>query len=85
MKEDVCHHPNQYIQLEYPEQLRFTNIEQHALEHGFRNLLLACNLVIQRTCITDKKLEYPNYDLVTEHKESKSTVQKIGTHYALIL
>jgi hypothetical protein len=28
------------------EQLGFTSIEQHALEHGFRNLLLACNLVI---------------------------------------
>jgi hypothetical protein len=35
------------------------------------------------TCITDKKLEHPNYDLVIEHKESKSTVQKIGNTFCV--
>jgi hypothetical protein len=39
--------------------------------------------VIQRTCIIDKKLEYPNYDLVREHKESKSLVQKIGNAFCV--
>lgn len=48
-----------------------------------RNLILACNLVIQRTCITDNKLEYPNYDLVREHEELKSTVQKIGNAFCV--
>jgi hypothetical protein len=48
---------------------RFTSIEQSTLEHEFQNLVLACNLAIQRTCITDKKVEYPTYELVREHEK----------------
>lgn len=71
------------IRLSNIEQLGFTSIEQHALEHEFRNLLLACNLVIQRTCVTDKKLEYPISDLIREHIESKNTIQKIGNTFCV--
>lgn len=70
------------IRISNIEQLGFTSIEQHALEHGFRNLLLAFNLVIQRTCITDMKLD-PNYDLVTEHNESNNLVRKIDNTFCV--
>jgi hypothetical protein len=40
------------IRISNIQQLGFTSIEHQALEHEFRNLLLACNLVIHRTCIT---------------------------------
>ena len=59
------------------QQLGFTSTEQHALEHEFRNLILACNLVIQRTCITDKKVEFPTYEIVREQNESEVKAKKI--------
>jgi tRNA A37 threonylcarbamoyladenosine biosynthesis protein TsaE len=33
--------------------------------------------VIQRTCITDKKVEYPTYELVREYKEPETKAKKI--------
>jgi hypothetical protein len=65
------------IRLSNIQQVGFSSTEQHALEHEFRNLILACNLVIQRTCITDKKVEYPTYELVREYKEPETKAKKI--------
>ena len=57
-------------------QLGFTSTEQRALEHEFRNLILACNLVIQRTCITDKNVEYLLLLLVFPHEEMMHIARK---------
>lgn len=74
------------IRISNIEQLGFTSIEQHALEHEFRNLILACNLVIQRTCFTDMNLEYPSSNLVRAHAETKSMVHRVeNASYALII
>jgi hypothetical protein len=67
------------IRLSNIQQVGFSSTEQHALDHEFRNLILAYNLVIQRTRITDKKVEYPTYELVREHKEPEIKAKKKTT------
>jgi TPP-dependent 2-oxoacid decarboxylase len=65
------------IRLSNIQQVRFASAEQHVFDHEFRNLILAYNLVIQRTRITDKKVKYPTYELVRQHKEPEIKAKKI--------
>ena len=57
------------------QQIGFTSAER-ALQYECRNLILACNLVTPRACMTDKKVEYLSLDLVKGHNESKKHCTK---------
>ncbi len=55
---------------------------QNSSEKGVL-LILACNLVIQRICITDRYIQYPDYELSREYEESRRMVQKIGNAFCV--
>ena len=74
------------IKISNLQEIGFTNTEQAGIQYEYRNLILACNLVIPRVCITNKKNEYSILDLMRGHKESRSSVKKIGkTFYVNIV
>jgi hypothetical protein len=58
------------------QEIGFTNTEQTTIQYEYRNLILACNLVIPLICISNKKNEYSILDLMPGHKESRSSVKK---------
>jgi hypothetical protein len=62
-----------WIRISNLQEIGFTNTEQTTIQYEYRNLILACNLVTPRVCITNKKNEYSVLDLMGEHNESTST------------
>ena len=75
------------IRISNLQEIGFTNTEQTTIQNEYRNLILACNLVIPRVCITNKKNEYSILDLMRGHNESRSSsVKKIdNTFYVNIV
>jgi hypothetical protein len=62
--------------------LGITTSEQGELENEFMNLLLAINLSLNRICVTNKKVEFLQYDVTPNQAESKTNVTKMdGGHH----